>query len=81
MKSTISSRTFPDAWKKAKLKPPFKKSESKELPQISLLPLTFKVLHIPARTTELLDKRKILLKFQSWFRKNPFNQCSLVLFY
>ena len=67
---SISSRTFPDACKIAKLKPLFKKgtrTDPKNYCPISLLPLISKVLEgaIHEKTTEFLDKHKILYKFQS----------------
>ena len=72
---SISSGTFPDTCKIAKLKPLFKKgtrTDPKNYRPISLLPLISKVLTrvIHERTTEFLDKHNILYKFQSGFRKN-----------
>ena len=72
---SISSGTFPDAYKIAKLEPLFKKvtrTDPKYYHPISVLPLTSKVLErvIHEQTTEFLDKHKILCKFQSGFRKN-----------
>ena len=72
---SISSGTFPNAFKIAKLKPLFKKgttTDPKNYRPISLLPLISKVPErvIHEQTTEFLDKHKILYEFQSGFRKN-----------
>ena len=72
---SISSGTFPDAYKIAMLKPLFKngtRTDSKNYRPISLLPFISKFLErvIYEQTTESLDKHKVLYKFQSRFRKN-----------
>ena len=66
---SISSGTFPDACKIAKLKPLFKKgskTDPKNYRPISLLPLMSKVLEriVHGQTIEFLDKHNILYKFQ-----------------
>ena len=72
---SISSGTFPDAYKIAMLKSLFKngaRTDPKNYRAISLLSLISKVLErvIHEQTTEFLDKHKFLYKFQSRFRKN-----------
>ena len=72
---SISSSTFPNSCKMAKLKPIFKKG-SKTDPQnyrpISLLPIISKVIEkvIHDQTNRFLTKNNILYKFQSGFRRN-----------
>ena len=71
---SVSSGTFPDACKIAKLKPLFKtgtRTDPKNYRSISLLSLLSKVLErvIHEQTTGFLDKHKTLYKFQSRFRK------------
>ena len=72
---SISSGTFPDACKIAKLKPLFKKdtrTDPMNYHPISLLPLISKFLErvMHEQTTEFLHKHKVFDKFQSGFRKN-----------
>ena len=72
---SISSGTFPDTYKKAKLKPLLKKgtrTDPKNYRPISLPRLIYKVLErvINEPTAEFYEKHKILYKFSSGFRKN-----------
>ena len=68
---SISSRTFPDACKIAKLKSVLKKgtrTDPKNYHPMSLLPLTSKVLErgIHEQTTEFLNKHNYFFNFQSF---------------
>ena len=72
---SITTSSFPDDCKMAKLKPLFKKgskTDPKNFRPISLLPLISKVVEriIYDQTMDFLTENKVLYKFQSGFRKN-----------
>ena len=81
---SMALRSFPDAYKIAKVKPLFKKG-SKTDPSyyrpISLLPLLSKVFErvVLDQTEEFLSLNKILYDYESGFRKNDSTDTSFFL--
>jgi len=78
---SITSSTFPDKCKLAKLRPLFKKgptTDPKNYRPISLLPLVSKIIEkvIHDQTVKYLDDNDIIYKYQSGFRsKHSTNSC------
>ena len=73
-KLSIKYTTFPNDCKIAKLKPLFKrgsKTDPRNYPPISLLPLISKIIEkiIHDQTQNFLDKNNVIYRYQSGFRK------------